>query len=87
MWLTVPLSVAACKSRPEGCVMGMATLKLFGFLMWDNHRHAREWHRALLGEWQGAPNGQRSQLTSKVLAQYAQYASHRSVWGWQRAAG
>lgn len=36
--------------RAAGCVAGMAAAKLFSFLMWDNHRHAREWERALLGE-------------------------------------
>lgn len=66
--------------------MSMATFKLFGFLMWDNHRHAREWHRALLGEWQGALNGQRPVLSCSRWHS-VHVAHNRSVWEWQRTAG
>jgi hypothetical protein len=31
-----------------GCIAGVGPQKLLGYLMFDNQRHARDWHRALL---------------------------------------
>lgn len=52
-----PKPVFLCVSflLPAGCLAGTAILKLVAFLQYDNHRHAKEWQRVMLGARQGGP--------------------------------